>query len=176
MVKRHLELRFLLQMAGIAKFRLGLGQQKLFRFRVVRRMAGDAAHVVLRVQRVDGVHVLRSTNMAGHAARIDVFCRGVLEGEDFGYVAAAGDVLRTGPMATFAALVRGAAFGVEGGFPVRRFLPAVVDFLVTGLAGLRSYVFGCIGRLRIRRWRSACGCALRGRWDYGCGRGLRRSV
>ncbi|MFZ1166005.1 MAG: hypothetical protein WAO04_02370, partial [Candidatus Sulfotelmatobacter sp.] len=33
---------------------------------------------------------------------------------------------------------------VQCGLPVRSFFPGVIDFLVTGLAGLRSHIFGDI--------------------------------
>ena len=46
MVKRHIELGFLLQVAGVAKFRLGLDQQVFRRRRVVRRVAVGAAYLV----------------------------------------------------------------------------------------------------------------------------------
>ena len=59
MMKRHFELGLLLQMATVTKLGLRLGQQKLFGLRVVRRMAGDATDIVLRVSRVDRIHVLR---------------------------------------------------------------------------------------------------------------------
>ena len=34
-------------------------------------MAGDAADVILRMYRIDGVHVLRAAGVAGQAAFID---------------------------------------------------------------------------------------------------------
>jgi len=49
-------------------------------------------------------------------------------------------MVRTRAMAALAALLGGAAFLIQCGFPVRRFLPAFVDFLMTSLAGLSSYV------------------------------------
>ncbi len=72
MVKRHVELSFLLEMAGVAKLRLGLNQQKLRLFCVVRRMAGDATDVILQMNGVDGVHVLRAARMAVQAASADL--------------------------------------------------------------------------------------------------------
>src|SRR5271163_1602135 len=72
MMEGHLELGFLLHMAGVTKFRLCLYQQKLFRLRVVRRVAGDATDIVLRVHRVDGIHMLSATGMTTHATGIDL--------------------------------------------------------------------------------------------------------
>jgi hypothetical protein len=66
-VERHLELRPLLQMAGIAKLRLGFYQQELSSFRVVRRVTGNAANAILGVHRVDGVHVLRPTRVTTYS-------------------------------------------------------------------------------------------------------------
>lgn len=48
-MKRHIELGFLLQVAGVAKLRLRLHQQEFLGLRMVRRMARDAAHVILAV-------------------------------------------------------------------------------------------------------------------------------
>ena len=135
MMKRHRELRLLVQMAGITKRGLRFDQQEFLGFRVVRRMAGRAADVVLRMHRIDGVHVLRAARVAGEALSVDLF-RGVLaENENFGFVTAAGHVRRPGAMATFTSLVRRPAFGIECGFPVRCCFPVLVDLCVTSFAG-----------------------------------------
>ena len=55
MPKRHGELRLLLLMAGIAKLRLRLDQEKLAGLRVVRRMARSTRDVALGMQGIDGV-------------------------------------------------------------------------------------------------------------------------
>lgn len=70
------------------------------------------------------------------------------EGEDLGFVATTGNVIRTRTMATLATLMRGAAFRVERRFPMGCFSPIVVELLVTGLAGLRPYVLGGVCRRR----------------------------
>src|SRR5271156_2949309 len=67
-VKGHFELRLLLEVAAIAKLGLGFDEQKLSCLRVVRRMARNAAHIVLSVQGVDGIHVLWAAGVAGQAA------------------------------------------------------------------------------------------------------------
>jgi hypothetical protein len=82
MVKGHFKLGFLLYMAAVAQLRLRLNQKEFFCFRVVWRMAGDATHVVLGMQRIDRIHVLRAADMARHAAAIDFFRRSIFEGED----------------------------------------------------------------------------------------------
>ena len=65
MMERHVELRFLLEMAPIAKLWLGFNEHKIRFLTMVRRMAGDATDAVFRMLRVDGVHVLRAAGVAG---------------------------------------------------------------------------------------------------------------
>ncbi len=109
MAKWHLELRFLLQMAGVTKLGLRLHQQELFGLRMVRRMTGNATDIVLGVNGVNGVHVLRAAFVAGHATSIDVLGRSVFEHKDFGFIAATSHVISARAVTTFAALLRWAA-------------------------------------------------------------------
>jgi hypothetical protein len=135
MMKRHRELRLLVQMAGVTERGLRFNQQEFLGFRVVRRMAGRAAYIILRMHRIDGVHVLRAARVAGKALGVDFF-RGVLaENENLGLVTAASHVRGPGAMATFASLMRRPAFGIECGFPVRCCFPVLVDLCVTSFAG-----------------------------------------
>jgi hypothetical protein len=60
-------------------------------------------------------------------------------------------VVRSGAVAAFATLVGWATLCVEGCLPVRCFRPAVVDFLVTGFAGLGSHILGGFRRRRTGR-------------------------
>src|SRR5579864_948415 len=69
-------------MARVAKFRLRFLQQEIMCLRAVRGVAGGATDVVFRVLRVDGVHVLRATGVAGQAARVNLFGR-ALKREDW---------------------------------------------------------------------------------------------
>ena len=156
MVKRHLELGLLLQMACVAELRLRFHQEKLFGLRMVRRVARDATDGVLAVYRVDGVHVLSAAGMAGQTTRVDFLRRSILKYKDLGFVAAAGHVIGARTVATFATLFRRTALRVEGRLPVGRFLPTVVDFLVTGLAGLGAQILGGFARWRRR---GGGGCA-----------------
>lgn len=73
-MKWHFELGFLLKVAPVAELGLSLYQQELRLGRVVRRMAGNTTDVILRVQRVDGIHVLRAACVTGQAALVDVLC------------------------------------------------------------------------------------------------------
>ena len=136
MMKWHFELGLLLQMAGVTKLGLRLGQQEFFGLRVVRRMAGDATDIVLGVYRVNGIHMLRATRVATQTAGVDFFRGSILEYEYLGLVAAARHVVGSRTVATFATLMGRSAFRIQRRLPVRRLLPAIVDFLMTGLAGL----------------------------------------
>lgn len=81
----------------------------------------------------------------------------ICEDEYLGLIAATFDMLRTGTMASFAALLRGASILIKSGLPVGRFLPAVVNLFMAALAGLRANVLGGIsrrtgGRMHRGRW------------------------
>jgi hypothetical protein len=91
--------------------------------------------------------------VTGQALGVNLFGR-VLRGIEYlARVAATGHMVGTGTMATFATLVRGATLLIKGRFPVRCFLPRVIDIFVAGFAGLRAHVLGGIGGHRIGRWR-----------------------
>ena len=128
-------------------------------------MAGDATDVILAVYRVNGVHVLSAAGVAGQTTGVDFFRRSVLEQEYLCFVAATCHVISAWTVATFAALVRRAAFRIEGRIPVRRFLPGVVDFLVAGLASFCAKVFG--GRSQASRGFAGGLRVLGGNWWVG---------
>lgn len=113
---------------------------------MVRRVAGGATDVVLAVYRVDGIHVLRATRVAGQAPRVDFLRGSALEQEYLGFVAAPRHMVRTRTMAAFAPLFRRTAFRIESRLPVRSLLPGVVDILVASLAGFGAEVLGSPGR------------------------------
>jgi hypothetical protein len=104
-MERHFELGLLLQMAGIAKLRLRFNEQKLLRLRMVNRVAGCAAHIILPVQRVHCVHVLGAASVAAEAAVIDFLGGMILENENLGDIPAACDVRAAGTVATLASLM-----------------------------------------------------------------------
>lgn len=60
-------------MAAVTKFGLRLDQQVFFRCRVVRRVAIDAAYVVLPVEGIRAIEVIRTGGMAGEALLVDHF-------------------------------------------------------------------------------------------------------
>jgi hypothetical protein len=92
-MKRHIKLGLLLEMAGVAELRLRLDQQVFFRCRVVRRMAIGAAYLVLPVERIPAIDMSWVGSMAGEAARIDFFRRMFREDENLGFVPTARDML-----------------------------------------------------------------------------------
>jgi hypothetical protein len=104
MAERHFKLGLLLEMARVTQLGLRFRQQKLFGFRLVRRVAGDATDIVLRVDRVDRVHMLRPAGVATHASGVDFLGRGILERENFRFVATAVNVRFPWTMASFATL------------------------------------------------------------------------
>ena len=91
--------------------------------------------------------------MAGEAAGAGLLPRVISKDEYLGFVAATLHVLRSGTMTGFAALLRGAGFLIQGGLPVGRFLPGVVNLFVARLAGVGAYELGCVRR----RSRGGCG-------------------
>jgi len=145
MVKGHLKLGFLLQMAGIAKRGLLFYEKEVLRLRMVRRVAGDATNIVLTVRGIDSTHVLSAARVACQTASVDFFRRSIFEDKNLCFVAAAGDMIGARPVTPFATLLGGAAFLILCGLPMRRFLPGIVNFFVAGLAGFRSYIFWDFG-------------------------------
>ncbi len=138
MMERHIELRLLLQMAGIAKLRLGFLQQEFAGFGMVWRVAGDATNAVGRVDGVDGVHLMRTARVAGETAAINFLGRMIFtEDEDFADVPATRDVRGAGAMTIFATVFADAAFLVCL-LPVRAFLPALIESFMAGLAGFTA--------------------------------------
>jgi hypothetical protein len=76
--------------------------------------------------------------VTGKALGVNLFGRVLRRIEYLARVAAALHMRRPGTMAALATLVRGLL--IECGLPMRGLLPVVVDLLMTGLAGFRSYV------------------------------------
>jgi len=149
-MKRHIKLGLLLEMAGIAELRLRLDQQVFFRRCVVRRMAIDAAYLVLPVERIRAIEMSWVGRMAGEAPIIDLFRGMFRENENLRDISAARHVLRPWAVTILAAVLREATFFVCL-FPVRALLPAVVNVFVAGLANLRTHILSPGGVFRIRR-------------------------
>ncbi len=144
-VERHIERRLSVGVALEAERRLRSLQQ-LFFLAMMNAVAAGTADVRLGVGRAVKVRV--RSRVTGQALGVNLFGR-VLRGIEYlARVAAALHMPRPWPMATLATLMRRPAFLVQGGLPMRRLLPVVVQILMTGLAGLRSYVLR-VGRRRI---------------------------
>ena len=113
MMERHGELRLLCGVAGVAKLRLFFHQQKFGVFAVVRRMAIEAANIILVVHRAREIHLLFAGNVAGEAALVNCFCAGRFETENFLGIAGIVCMRRTGTVASLASLMRSAAVFIE---------------------------------------------------------------
>src|ERR1700746_304370 len=127
-------------MARETQLRLGLREERFLRFCMMGRVAVSATDTILCVHRIDGVHVLRASGMAAHAARINLLCGMVLENEELGFVAGILNVCCCRAMAAVAAHLGGIASLLQSGLPVRGLLPSGVQLFVAGLAS----VCGCI--------------------------------
>jgi hypothetical protein len=133
-------------MAGKAKVGLSFDEKVFFGRRVVRRMAVDAAYIVLPVKRVRAIQVSWPGSMTGEAASVD-FLRGMFqEDKNLGLVTPTFDVSASGAVAAFATLMRYPFFGVQCCPPMRRICPGFVEILMTGLASVRTYVIGILNR------------------------------
>ncbi len=145
-VERHIERRLSVGVALEAERRLRNLQQIFFFLALVNAMAADTADVRLGVGRAVKVRV--RSRVTGQALGVNFFGR-VLRGIEYlADVAPTGHMVRAGAMAALATLVRGTSLFVERGLRVRSFFPGVVDFLVTGFAGLRSHILGGVGGRR----------------------------
>ncbi len=113
MMKRHGELRLLLKVARIAHLRLGLRQQELLGFGVMRGVARNTTDVVLLMNGVEGVHVFGRRGMTGQATVVNLLGGVLGENENLRFIPAASDVGRPWTMAAFATLVRRPPLGIE---------------------------------------------------------------
>jgi len=113
-------------------------------------MAGNAADVILRMHRVDCIHVLRAAGMASQALSVDFFGGCFFKKEELGGVGWISRVAGRCTVTVLAAVLRDPAFLVRL-LPVRTFLPAIVNLRVTGLAGFRAGVFGWLRLGCVRR-------------------------
>ena len=141
MVERHVELRLDLLVAGIAEIRLSFDQKVLIRHSVVRRMAIQAAYVVLAVGRTRKIHVVLARAVAFQATLVDLLGRRGFETENLFGIAGIIHVPSRRSVAAFAPLLGWTASLVDCGLPVRGFVEIVIDFLVTRLARFRT----CVG-------------------------------
>ncbi len=164
-VEWHIERRLSVGVTLEAERRLRSLQQLFFFLTLMNAVAVDTADLRLGVGRAVKVRV--RSRVTGQALGVDLFGR-VLRGIEYlAYIAAPRHMVRTRPVAAFATLVGWSTFGIECRLPVRRLLPRVIDFLVTGLTGFRSHILGGFGgrragRSRTRRWNAPGLAALVG--------------
>ncbi len=130
-------------MAAVAELGLLLNQEMLLFHGVMGRVTVEASDRIAGVGRFGEVRLFVAFAVTGQTASAGFLAGLALEHVYFAFVAASGDVLRTRTVATFAALLGRPSRFIQRGFPVRRFLPAIVNFFVTGFAGFRAYVAGC---------------------------------
>ena len=112
-MERHIKLSFLLKVAAVAQLWLGLDEQEIRSFGMVRRMAGDATNAILLMFRVEGIHVLRAADMAVEAAGVDLLRGSGLKLENLRFVATAVDVGLAGSVASFATVPLGTLLGIQ---------------------------------------------------------------
>jgi hypothetical protein len=131
------------RVAAVAKCGLRLNQQVLLFFGVVRGMAVQTTYVVAGVCRSREMALFMFFAMATQAASTGVLPRQPLEADDFGDVATALYMLRSGAVTGFAAVPI-----VQGGLKVRRGFEALfVQIFVARLACIDSDVLsGPVGR------------------------------
>jgi hypothetical protein len=150
MMKSARELLLGFEMAAVAELGLLLLHQKLAFLRIMRRVAVRAANVVLEMCGSSEVAVLLAVGMTPKTTLTDFLGRGILEGENPRFVAAAVDVLFSWPVASFAAVPLRTLLRVQRCDHVRRRFEGLVETLgghvfVAGLAGFSSYVKRRVG-------------------------------
>jgi hypothetical protein len=146
-VERHIERWLRVGVALEAERRLRSLQQRFF-LALMNAVAAGTADLRLGVGRAVKVRV--RPRVTGQAHEVNLFDRVLRRIEYLARIAAARHVLGSGTVAAFAALMGGSRFGIECGLPVWRFLPCVINFLVTGFAGLGSNILGDFGGGRTR--------------------------
>ena len=129
----------------------------------MRAMTVDAAYLGPAMRRA--LEIRMRSHVTGETVCVSFLRGSVLEDKNLGFIATACNVLGSWPVAALATLMGGLRFGIECCFPMRRFLPRVIDLLVAGLAGLRANILGGVGGRRTghrcadglnvlsRRWR-----------------------
>ena len=111
MVKRHIELRLNLLMAGIAKSRLSLDQEELIHHSFVGRMATQAAQIIFAVCRARKVHMICARTVALQTPLGNVLGSRFVEVEDLALVPTTVDVLGARTVTGFATVSFGSVFG-----------------------------------------------------------------
>ena len=111
------------EVAAITELRLLLRQQVLAFGGVMRRVAVEAAHRSAGVGRSRVVRLSPAIAVATEAAAVGFLFRNILEGENLGLIATAGDVFRPRTMAALATPGGMIPRSDQRGLPVRRLFP-----------------------------------------------------
>ena len=123
-------------MAAVAKLRLVLHQQELRLLAVMRRMAVEAADAAAGVRRLGKMLLRVFLAVAAQAAAAGFLAGKILEGNDFGHVATAGNMLGTGAVAGLATVA-----ALQRGLEMRGVLEGIlVDVFVAGFAGVGAHI------------------------------------
>src|SRR5580704_1128520 len=121
---------------------------------MMRRMTVDAGHAALQMGRASIIALFVTALVAFQATGAGLLRCCVLEGEDFGFVAAAIDVLFPRAVTSLAAVPFGTFVRVElrvhGGGEVRRIGELCIDVFVASLAGIGTHVKSGVRRRGIR--------------------------
>jgi hypothetical protein len=103
-VERFGELRFGRGVALVAELRLGLRKEAMLFLRVMRRMAVQAADVIVGMRRAIEVHLTFAVRMTSQTACTGLLPGEFLEADDLANVATARHVLAPRPVTGFTAL------------------------------------------------------------------------
>src|SRR4051794_139421 len=98
------ELRLHFPMTSVAQHGLRHDEERALDFRFMRRVAIDAAHVVLQMFGAQKICVFFAKFVATQAAPAGFLARQRLEADDLGYIPTALDVFLSGTVACFATL------------------------------------------------------------------------
>ena len=119
MMKGARELLLCFEMAAVAKLWLLLFHQELAFLRIMRRVAFRTTDVVLEMGGACKVAVLLTVGVTPKTTLADFLCGGILEGEDFRFVAAPVDVLLSRSVAGFASMPLRSFLRIERGYIMR---------------------------------------------------------
>lgn len=157
------ELRLYFTMASVAEHRLCHHQQCSFHFGMMRRVAIDAANIVLQVLRTQEVRVFFTKFMTVEATLTGFFARECAKPDNFRDVPTTLDMCLAWPMTCLASLKLHTAM-IEHRFPMRSVIVRFGDVIVAGAACVGACIQRWIGRIldKLLRVLSGLVCLLPG--------------
>lgn len=150
MVNRSGELRFYFSVAPVTEHRLGRHQQCAFHCGMMRRVAVNAAYVVLQVLRSQEVRVFFTELMAAQAAFARFLARQRAEPDDLRDIAAALNVRLAGSVTCLAPLILDTTM-VKQSLPMRAVIVGFRDLIVAGTARVGACIQRWIGWITGKR-------------------------